>query len=72
MNSYDLIKMDIEGYEIELLPYLDEINIDIVVETHSQYITDKFIEKGFNYVSPNTEKDIEIYGGVNVLCRWRK
>jgi hypothetical protein len=71
-EKYDLIKMDIEGYEIELLPYLDEINIDIVVETHSQYITDKFIEKGFNYINSNTEKDIEIYGGVNVLCRWKK
>ena len=71
-NKYDLIKMDIEGYEIELLPYLDDINVDMVVETHSQYITDKFIEKGFSYINPNTEKDIEIYGGVNILCRWKK
>jgi len=71
-DYYDLIKIDIEGYETELLPYLDEFNIDIVLETHSQYITDKFIENGFNYVRPNTEQNIEIYGGVNILCRWKK
>lgn len=71
-DNYDLIKMDIEGYEIELLPYLDKINIDIVLETHSQYITDKFIEKGFNYCQPINNIGIEIYGGVYQLCRWKK
>lgn len=71
-DNYDLIKMDIEGYEIELLPYLRYINQDIVLETHSQYITDKFMENGFNYCRPIDERDKEIYGGVYQLCRWTK
>ena len=71
-DKYDLIKIDIEGYESELIPYLDLINIDIVLETHSQYITDKFMENGFNYCRPMDERDKEIYGGVYQLCRWIK
>jgi len=71
-DKYDLIKIDIEGYEIELIPYLHWIKKDIVLETHSQYITDKFIENGFNYCEPIDERDIEIYGGVHQLCRWKK
>ena len=71
-DRYDLIKIDIEGYESELIPFLDLINIDIVLETHSQYITDKFMENGFNYCRPVDERDKEIYGGVYQLCRWIK
>lgn len=71
-DKYDLIKIDIEGYEIELIPYLHWIEKNIVLETHSQYITDKFIENGFNYCEPIDERDIEIYGGVHQLCRWKK
>jgi hypothetical protein len=71
-DKYDLIKIDIEGYETELIPYLDWINMSIVLESHSQYITDKFIEKGFNYVNPIQGEDLEIYGGVTQLCRWKK
>lgn len=71
-DKYDLIKIDIEGYESELIPCLDWIKKDIVLETHSQYITDKFMENGFNYCRPIDERDKEIYGGVYQLCRWIK
>lgn len=70
--KYDLIKIDIEGYETELIPYLHWISRNIVLETHSQYITNKFIEKGFNYCNETKEGDSEIYGGVAQLCRWKK
>jgi hypothetical protein len=69
-GSYDLIKLDIEGYETRLLPYLDELNCDIVLESHCNYITDRFLEKGFSLVTP-FKTSREIYGGVVQIYRWR-
>lgn len=73
-KNYDLLKLDIEGYEIELLPWLnhlESLNKDIILESHCNYITDKFLERGFKLVKDfNRNKDI--YGGVVRLCRWKK
>lgn len=73
INSYyNLLKLDIEGYEIELLPYLDYLNdVDIILESHNNYITDKFLEKGFKLIK-DFSKNKEIHGGVVQLCRWKK
>lgn len=70
-NYYDLLKLDIEGYEMELLPYLDRLNIDIISESHCNYITDKLLENGFKILKGYT-RNKEIYGGVVQLCRWKK
>lgn len=69
--DYDLLKLDVEGYEIELLPYLDDLNVDIVLESHNNYVTDRFLEHGFKLLS-KYPRNRDIYGGVAVLCRWRK
>jgi len=69
--AYDLLKLDIEGYELELLPYLKYINQDIILESHCNYITDKFIKDGFELVN-GFSRNKEIYGGVVQLCRWKK
>ncbi len=70
-GDYDLIKLDVEGYEIRLLPHLDELNSDIVIESHCNYITDRFLEKGFSLVTPYKSSK-EIYGGVVQMRRWKK
>jgi hypothetical protein len=68
INKYDLIKLDIEGYELLLINYLDRINVDIVLESHDNYITDKFMEKGFKLYAPYKNSK-EIYGEVIQLYR---
>ena len=70
-NNYDLLKLDIEGYEMELIPYLDKLNIDIVLESHCGYITDRFIEKGFTEKVTNKQNN-NIYGKLSHLYRWKK
>ncbi|MCJ7637392.1 MAG: hypothetical protein MUO21_07870 [Nitrososphaeraceae archaeon] len=69
---YDLLQFDIEGYELLLLPILDKLNIDIVLESHCTYITDRFIEKGFKEISRKEKGNKKIYGGVVQLCRLKK
>lgn len=71
-NKYDLLKLDIEGYEIKLLKYLDKLeDKDIILESHNNYITDKFLEKGFKLIK-EFSKNKEIHGGVVQLCRWKR
>lgn len=67
----DLVKMDIEGYEAMFLPYLDDLNIDIVLEAHSNYIVDQFLLRGFKPFKP-WSRDREIFGRVDQLYRWKK
>jgi hypothetical protein len=70
-EKYDLVKLDIEGYEILLLPHLDSLNVDIILESHSVYIADRFLEKGFKLLS-GYRVDKEIYGDAPQLCRLKK
>jgi hypothetical protein len=71
----DLVKMDVEGYELTFLPYLDDVNVDIVLEAHSNYIVDQFLLHGFS-VFNSFKRNREITGGgtggIDQLYRWRK
>lgn len=49
---FDVAKFDIEGYELELLPYLQELPRTII-EVHSEYAVDKFIERGWRLLKRN-------------------
>jgi hypothetical protein len=74
----DLVKMDIEGYEVLFADYLDdhpEFNVDCVVEVHSVYQKDRFLKLGFS------ERVDPIFGGdppwglwssARLMYRWKK
>ena len=48
----DLIKCDIEGYEMDLIDYLP--NYPCVLEVHNHWIRDRFAERGFKELTiPN-------------------
>lgn len=67
--SFDLLKIDTEGYEVELIPYLDKLtHRDIVVESHSNYSLDKFLEHGFK--SLKNVKDRWLRCHMANLYRW--
>ncbi len=67
--KFDLLKIDTEGYEVELIPYLDELrDRDVVVETHSNYALDKFLAHGFT--SHKDIKDRWLRCHVANLYRW--
>ena len=46
----DLIKCDIEGYEMDLIDYLP--NYPCVLEVHNYWIRERFAEKGFIDITP--------------------
>jgi hypothetical protein len=46
----DLIKCDIEGYEMDLIDYLPKY--PCVLEVHNRWIRDRFAERGFNEIMP--------------------
>jgi hypothetical protein len=49
----DLIKCDIEGYEMDLIDYLGDY--PCVLEVHNHWIREKFAERGFKNVNaPNS------------------
>jgi hypothetical protein len=49
-TSPDLIKCDIEGYEMDLIDYLPKY--PCVLEVHNYWIRDKFAERGFHELIP--------------------
>jgi predicted nicotinamide N-methyase len=69
--GFDLLKVDIEGYEVELLPYLGDVEQDIVIESHCNYTHDKLIALGFQPSKP-LAADQAIGNGVAIFHRWRK
>ena len=74
----DLVKMDIEGYEILFADWLDthpDFNVDIVLEAHNIYMKDRFLRLGF------TERIDPIFGAdppwglmssARLMYRWKK
>ncbi len=64
--KYDLIKMDIEGYEQLILDWLKDGSItkrdidNLILETHSIYIIDEFLRLGFREL-------MSISNGVSIL-----
>jgi hypothetical protein len=62
----DTLKLDIEGWELLLLPYLDRLKyVNIVLETHCDYITQQFLKRGFS------KRDVNSWG-VGYIYRWRR
>jgi hypothetical protein len=47
--EHDFIKMDIEGYEMLLLPYLKNCK-PCVVETHNSCLKEEFEKLGFKFI----------------------
>jgi hypothetical protein len=47
--EYDFIKCDVEGYEMVLIDFINQGNIlkPCVLEAHSSWIKDQFLNKGF-------------------------
>ncbi len=48
--DWDAAKVDIEGYEILLLPYIDSITRPMLVEVHNRYLEEKFASHGFKTI----------------------
>lgn len=77
-EAFDLVKMDIEGYEILFADYLDahtEFNVDCVVEVHSVYQKDRFLRLGFSErVDPIFGGDPPwgLYSSARLMYRWKK
>ncbi len=46
----DLIKCDIEGYEMDLIDYLP--NYPCVLEAHNHWIRERFLKRGFRELTP--------------------
>lgn len=67
--KYDFIKCDIEGYESIFIPFLDLIKSDMIVESHCNYITDRYLEAGFKVATSEPVVNNSIYGGVKKLFR---
>jgi hypothetical protein len=49
-SNPDVIKCDIEGYEMDLIDYLPKY--PCVLEVHNYWIRDRFAERGFNEITP--------------------
>jgi len=64
MLDYDLIKCDIEGYEILLLPYAKNLK-PCVVEVHNWYLQEQFEKVGFSAL---TAPDDML--GICIMANW--
>lgn len=64
--DYDFVKMDIEGYESLLIPYLDYISVPMAVECHNKYVCDRFFDAGFTS-SQVRESDYQVRGKTMIL-----
>lgn len=53
--EWDVMKMDIEGYEGLLLPYLNEIKKPMIVESHNWWLNEEFEKAGFIYLVQPTQ-----------------
>ena len=70
--KFDYLKLDIEGYEMGILNWVSVLkDRDVVLESHCNYITDLFLERGFSLIGKE-DVDKQIFGGVVQLCRWKK
>lgn len=71
-ESFDLVKCDIEGYEIHLAEYLERnppLNKDIILEVHSVYMRDRFYQLGFNEI-PTRDGDPPQGFPTRIMFRW--
>lgn len=71
-----LVKLDIEGYEINLLTWLEaypKANLNIVLEVHSVWMRDRFLELGFTQIRPAYLTRDEPGGfTTRIMYRWKK
>jgi len=68
----DFVKVDIEGYEIQLYDWLrlnPEFDVDMVVECHSVYVKDRFLELGF---VGGEDPPWGLASSARIMHRWKK
>lgn len=51
LDGIDGIKVDIEGYELLMVPYLYRLKKPIVIESHNHYNNEIFKAQGFEFLS---------------------
>ena len=68
--KYDFIKCDCEGYEMILIDYLNQGNTlpPTVVEAHTDWIRDRFLEKGFTVKKQFFDCMAQV--SLNVMTNW--
>jgi SAM-dependent methyltransferase len=77
-SAFDLVKMDIEGYELMFADWLDvhpEFNVDTVVEAHSVYVKDRFLKLGFRERTDpvfGSDPPWGLVSSARLMYRWKK
>lgn len=76
LGQIDLVKLDIEGYEISLLTWLEaypKANLNIVLEAHNVWMRDRFQALGFTQIRPPwITKDSQGGFPTCIMYRWKK
>ena len=69
-NKFDFIKCDCEGYEMILIDYMNQGNKlpPTVVEAHTDWIRDRFLEKGFTVKKRFFDNMAQV--SLNVMINW--